>query len=289
MIELYRLMRNKRLFMLMIGFILFIAVIGFSLSDRKGLTWPEKFIGDTAATVQQWFYTPAGYIAGFFHDIGNLRTIYKENEQLRLTVAAYSRDKINYNFTQKENERYKKELEFTEAQKKLYDYNYLIAQVVAISNDPYNRTMRINLGLRDGIKENMAVTTVDGLVGIVSKVGEVSATVMPITELNDESPDTNPIAATVMGRENESFGIISSYNQETNRLMMTRIDEKDKMAVGDTVLTSGLGNVYPRGIIIGTVESRAVGDFGLTHTASVKLAADFDHLTEVFVVEVPAQ
>ncbi|MFF2480552.1 rod shape-determining protein MreC [Paenibacillus sp. NPDC058071] len=286
MIELFKLFRNKRMFMLMIGFILFIAVIGFSLSDRKELTWPEKFLGDSVGYVQQWFYKPAGMIAGFFEDIRNLRTIHEENEQLRLTAAAYARDKINYNFIQQENERLQKELSFTERQKELYNYTYRIAQVIAVDNDAYNRTMVINLGSKNGIKPNMAVTTIDGLVGFVSEVRPFTSTVMPITSLDESSPNSNSIAATVMGRENESFGIVSSYNQETDRLIMTRIDEKDKMTVDDTVITSGLGNVYPRGLVIGTVENKQVGDFGLTYTASVKLAAKFDHLTEVFVVEV---
>ncbi|MFX3634907.1 MAG: rod shape-determining protein MreC [Candidatus Pristimantibacillus sp.] len=287
MIELFKLLRNKRMFMLMIGFILFIAVIGFSLSDRKELTWPEKFLGDTVGYAQQWFYKPAGLIAGFFEDIRDLRTIREENEQLKLTVAAYARDKINYNFIQKENERYEKELKFTERQKQMYsNYNYRIAQVVAVNSDTYNPTMVINLGSKDGIKPNMAVTTVDGLVGLVSEVRPFTSTVMPITGIDETSPTSNSIAATILGREDESFGIISGYNQETDRLLMTKIDEDDKMIVDDVVITSGLGNVYPRGIVIGTVQNKQVGDFGLTLTASVKLAAKFDHLTEVFVVQV---
>ncbi|MNE33794.1 Cell shape-determining protein MreC precursor [compost metagenome] len=109
----------------------------------------------------------------------------------------------------------------------------------------------------------------------------------PITELDEASPTFNSIAVTILGREDESFGILSSYNKETSRLIMTKIAESDKMAFQDTVITSGLGNVYPRGLVVGTVESKQVGDFGLTYTASVKLAASFDHLTEVFVVQVP--
>ncbi|WP_424768135.1 rod shape-determining protein MreC [Paenibacillus sp. sgz302251] len=287
MIELFKLMRNKRMFMLMIGFILFIAVIGFSLSDRKELTWPEKFLKDTAAYVQQWFYKPAGYIAGFFEDIGNLRTIYEENEQLRLTAAAYSRDKINYNFVEKENVRLKEALEFTERQKQMYKYNYMIAHVVSVSNNANNRTLLINIGSRNGVKPNMAVTTVDGLIGLVSSVTPFTAAVTPITELNEASPTFNSIAVTVLGREDESFGILSSYNNETNRLLMTKISENDKMENYDTVITSGSGNVYPRGLVIGTIESKQVGDFGLTYTASIVPAASFDHLTEVFVVQVP--
>lgn len=280
-------MRNKRMFMLMFGFILLIAVIGFSLSDRKELTWPEKFVKDSAAYVQQWFYKPAGLIAGFFEEIGDLRNIHEENEQLRLTAAAYSRDKITYNFIAKENERLKAELSFTERQKQMYNYNYLIAQVVSVSNDANNRSMNINLGSKNGIKPNMAVTTIDGLIGLVSSVTPYSATVTPITELDEASPTFNSIAVTIMGRENESFGILSSYNSETNRLLMTKIAENDKMSISDTVITSGLGNVYPRGLVIGSVESKQVGDYGLTYTAAVKLAASFDHLTEVFVVQNP--
>ena len=70
-------------------------------------------------------------------------------------------------------------------------------------------------------------------------------------------------------------------------LQMTKIDEDDPMESGDLVITSGLGNVFPRGLIIGTLESRQVGDFGLTQKATVKPAARFDHLREVFVVVVP--
>lgn len=273
--------------MLMIGLILFIAIIGFSLSDRKELTWPEKFIKDASGYVQQWFYKPAGYIAGFFEDIRNLDELYEENEQLRLTAAAYARDKMAYNFIEDENERLKEELKFTEQQKQLYDYNYIIAQVISVSNDANNRTMNINVGSKNGIKPNMAVTTVDGLVGLVSSVTPFTATITPITELNETSPTFNSIAATIEGRENESFGILSSYDKETKRLVMTKIAENDKMEIGDTAITSGLGNVYPRGIRIGTIETKQVGDFGLTYTATIKLATSFDHLTEVFVVQVP--
>ncbi|MBH5317156.1 rod shape-determining protein MreC [Paenibacillus sp. GSMTC-2017] len=280
-------MRNKRVFMLMIGLILFIAIIGFSLSDRKELTWPEKVLRDTSGYVQQWFYKPAGYIAGFFEDIRELNELYEENEQLRLTAAAYARDKANYNFIKNENERLKEELNFTEQQKKMFDYNYLIAHVISVSNDANNRTMSINLGSKNGIKPNMAVTTVDGLVGLVSSVTPFTSTIMPITELNESSPTFNSIAVTIEGREDESFGILSSYNKDTGRLVMTKIAENDKMVIGDTVITSGLGGVYPRGIRVGTVETKQVGDFGLTYTATIKLATSFDHLTEVFVVQDP--
>ncbi|WP_090572861.1 rod shape-determining protein MreC [Paenibacillus sp. OV219] len=281
-------MRNRRMFVLMIVFILFVTVMGFSIGDRKKLTWPENFALDSTSFVQQWLYRPAGYVAGLFQDLSNLHNIYKENEELRIAAAAYARDSIKFNRIDAENKRLQEKLNFTERQKKLYDYNYLIAQVVAVSQDPYDDTIRINLGSKDGIKPNMVVVTDKGLVGLVSRVDPFFSSVMPITKLSDTSPDTKAIAATVFGKETDSFGIVDSYDPETGKLFMSKISEHDPLTKGDTIITSGLGNVFPRGMVIGTVDSSQVGDFGLTYTATITPAADFDHLTEVFVVQ-PAE
>lgn len=280
-------LRNKRLFILMIGLILFIAVIGFTLG-RTRLTWPEKFVNDAVGTVQGALYRPAAAIADFFADLRRLSEVYEENRELRKTVAQYALDQAKYNFVEAENERLKEALNFTERQKQLYDYRYLIAQIVGSSSNPLDRTLKINLGERDGIKAQMAVTTTDGsLVGLVSRVSEFTSTVELITQLNAESAQGVQIAATVFGKEQESFGIIDDYDTETGMLQMTKIDENDTLAPGDKVITSGLGYVFPRGIMIGTVESRQVGDFGLTGKATVIPSAKFDHLREVFVVVVP--
>jgi rod shape-determining protein MreC len=278
-------MRNKRLFILMIGLILFIALMGFTLG-RTRLTWPEKFLNDAFGTVQGAFYQPVGAVADFFRDLGRLSDVYNENEQLRQTVAQYTQDQIRFNSLKAENNRLQEELNFTDRQKQLDNYRYLIAQVVGSTSNPYEKTIKINLGSRDGIKVQMAVRTVDGLVGLVSHVSTFTSTVTLITELDASSSKGTPVSATVLGKESESFGIIE-YDEVTGTLQMTKIDEADPLAKDDKVITSGVGSVFPRGIIIGTVVSRQVGDFGLTHTAIIKPAAQFDHLREVFVVVVP--
>ncbi|THF83798.1 rod shape-determining protein MreC [Cohnella fermenti] len=276
-------MRNKRLFILMIGLILFVSLLGFS-SGRTGLTWPERFVNDAVGTVQEALYRPVGAVSDFFRDLGRLSDVYEENEQLRQTVARYTQDKVRYNMIENENKRLQEELDFTERQKQLYDnYRYLIAQVIGNSSNPYDKTIKINLGANDGIKPKMAVITVDGLVGLVSKVSEFTSTVTPLSELDSTSTEAISIAATVLGRENQSFGIVD-YDKENGVLQMSKIDEDDQVVEGDLIVTSGLGNVLPKGLIIGTVTSNQVGDFGLTHTATIEPAAKFDHLNEVFVV-----
>lgn len=269
----------------MIGLILFFALMGFT-NNRTRLTWPEKFINDVFGTAQSVLYRPVGAIADFFRDLSRLSDVYTENEALRQTVAQYTQDQIRFNTLQAENERLQSALGFTERQKEMDNYRYLIAQVVGSTSNPYERTIKINLGSQAGIKENMAVTTIDGLIGIVSKVSTFTSTVLLLTDLDLNTSAGLPVSATVLGKETKSFGIIS-YEEESQTLLMTKIDELDPLVEGDKVITSGLGNVFPKGIMIGTVKERQVGDFGLTHTATITPSAKFEHLSEVFVVVVP--
>ncbi len=277
-------MRNKRLFILMIGLILFIALMGFTFG-RNRLTWPEKFVSDAIGTVQGVFYRPVGAVAEFFRDLGRLSDVYKENEQLRQTVAQYTQDQIRFNRLEADNKRLMEELKFTERQKNMDNYRYLIAHVIGSTSNPYERTITINLGSKDGIKPEMAVRTVEGLVGLVSKVKNFTSTVTLISNLDPSSSKGSPVSATFLSKP-DSFGIIE-YDEETKTLMMSKIEEKDKPMDGDTVITSGLGSLFPKGVIVGTVKSSQVGDFGLTYTAVIEPAAKFNHLQEVFVIVVP--
>ncbi|MCI3923618.1 rod shape-determining protein MreC [Paenibacillus sp. TRM 82003] len=284
----FKFMGNKRLFLLLAAIMFFIALMGFSLSVRGGASWPEKFAADTTAFAQSLIYKPVRSVAGFFEDVRRLKTVYEENQALRLTLSQYARDTARLNDLESQNERLKEALAFTERQRLAHQYTYRIAEVVAESPDRYNRVIRINLGERDGIKLDMAVMTVDGLIGRIVRVSPFTANVQLITDLNGEEGGIRGIAATVQGGESDSFGIIEDFNTENGTLLMTKIEQSDPLKVGDTIVTSGLGELFPEGIVIGVVTEKRVGDYGLTYTATVEPAAQFNHLREVFVVEVPS-
>ncbi len=281
----FKLLSNKRLFILLITLVLFIVVMGFSLGPRKSLSWPENFLRDTTGFVQNLIYKPAGYIAGFFEDIGNLNKLAEENEQLKITVAQYTREQAQYNFIQAHNEELMKELKFTKEQQAMYKYEYHIAQVVSLSTEPNNSTLVINLGAKNGVKPNMSVISVDGLVGVVSEVSNFTSTVKLMTMLNVNDPNSQPaIAATAKGKENQTFGMIESYDPETKMLKMNKIAPEDPIKENDVIISSGIGGLYPRALMIGTVQSVEVGEFGLTRTAIIKPAAGFQDWKELIVV-----
>lgn len=285
MLKLFKLFNNKRLFILLITLVMFIVVMGFSLGARKSLSWPENFLRDTTGFAQNLFYKPAGYIAGFFQDIGNLHDLAEENERLKILAAQYARDKAIYNFTKADNERYKDLLDFKDAQKKLYDYELHIAQVISLTTDPSNSTIVIDLGSKDGIKPNMSVISVEGMVGVISQVSNFTSTVKLMTMMDVNDPNSQPpIAATVLDKEKDSFGMVESYDQQTGLLEMNKIPVGDPIKAGDTIISSGGGGVYPRGLTIGTVKSVKVGEFGYTSTALIDPTADFQDWKDLFVV-----
>jgi rod shape-determining protein MreC len=283
----FRMMGNKRLLLFLASIVFFIALMGFTLNVRASVLWPEQFVADSVGLGQQSIYQPVRYVAQLLDDIRRLKVIYEENEALRITLSQYARDRARLNELEDQNQRLKEALSFTERQKQVNEIRYRVAEVISESTDRYNRVLKINIGSRDGIRTDMAVMTVDGLIGRVVRTYPFTANVQLITDLNGAEGNVRVVAAAVQGRESESFGIIESYDPQQGTLLMTKIDQNDPLQPSDIVVTSGLGELFPAGIVIGTVMERQVGDFGLTHTAIIQPAAQFTQLHEVFVVEVP--
>lgn len=282
----FKLLSNKRLILLLVGLIFFIALMGLTLDRRERGTWPEKFVKDTVSWLQTAFYAPARAVSGFYGDVRNLFIVYEENRVLKATLAQYARDTVRLNELEAQNIRLKEALAFTESQKRANDYIWHIAEVISASPDPFNSVVTIDLGEKHGIRENMAVMSVEGLIGRVVKVSPFHSNVQLISDISDRGNESKAIAATIKGKE-ETFGIVESYDRQKGVLVMTKIGQQDEVEIGDTVVTSRLSQVFPRGIVIGTVESIREGDFGITRVAEVRPAAALTHLHEVFVVEVP--
>jgi rod shape-determining protein MreC len=148
-----------------------------------------------------------------------------------------------------------------------------------VLRDPANwwSTVQIDLGSRDGLHENLPVLTMDGLVGRVSAVGLTRSTVVLIGDPHCK------VAAEVV--ETHDTGVIGATDPWDNSLVALGFLSKNaKLIPGQTVMTSGLGGIYPAGIPIGKIaDSRSV-DYGLYTEARVKLAANLSSLDEVWVL-----
>jgi rod shape-determining protein MreC len=157
-------------------------------------------------------------------------------------------------------------------------WNLKLARV--IMRDPANwwRTVQIDLGSRDGIRTNLAVLTPEGLVGRVSSVGFTSSQVMLIG-------DPNCKASALVENPAHDTGVISASGPLDNSLVqLTYLSGSANLKSGQSVITSGLGGVFPKGIPIGQVVDARPVEFGLYTEARVKLAASLGALEQVWIL-----
>jgi rod shape-determining protein MreC len=161
-----------------------------------------------------------------------------------------------------------------------YLWKMKIARVA--SRDPANwwRTLRIDLGARDGVRTNAPVLTPDGLVGRVSEVGFAHSQVVMVGD-----PDCRVAVLVGDERSREQGFIAPSSSPLDNTLVeLTYLSRNSKLAAGQLVVTSGFGGVFPKGIVVGRIaDFRTVG-YGLYKEALVRLAVNMNRLEEVFVM-----
>lgn len=154
----------------------------------------------------------------------------------------------------------------------------LAAEVIAGNPDPVMRTVTIDRGSADGVLADMAVVAPAGIVGrVIGPVGRRAARVQLIID--------RYAAAGAVTERTRSGGMV--VGAEANPpLRMELVSNLNDTKAGDTVVTSGVDGIYPKGYLIGRIEYAARGS-GLYQTINVRPAVDFSGLEEVLVVMVP--
>jgi len=269
---------NKKIIVLLVGTIVLVALIGFSLRDRQNATLPEQFIKDSVGLAQSIVAKPANYITNTFQDIQSLLNTYKENQRLKTRLEDFAALQAEVNNLKSENEQLRDLLDHEES---LRDYEPLRATVIARNPDQWEEKIIINKGSSHGVKKNMAVITTQGLIGKISLV-------TPFTSEVELLYTNNPnfrVSAVVQSEKNVAHGLIEGYDEERNELILKRIDSSLEINKGDKVVTSGLGGIFPKGILIGEITEVTTEDFGLTKMAYIKPAADFSMLEKVIIAK----
>lgn len=270
---------NKRLIVLLASLIILVALIGYSMKDRKQALWPEQFLKDTVGWFQSTMYQPAHLAAGFFENIGDLKDVYEQNKLLKSRLEKNAQLARDNKRLDKRNKELNKLLDKTNSPS-LANYTVRQARVIARSPDKWNEQITINKGKKDGVKVNMAVISEDGMIGKIKTVQPFSSTVQLVSDLGR----TNLISAVVQG-DDDINGMIEGYDPKKKMLSFKLIPYDAKLKKGQTVVTSGLGGVFPEGLEIGKVKEITPDPEGLTKIAYVKPSANLHEFYNVMIVE----
>jgi rod shape-determining protein MreC len=268
---------NKRLILLLVSMIILVALIGFSLKDRKELTWSEQFLKDTTGFVQLIFHKPAQLVAGFFENINDIKNTYKENKLLKERLEEYVTLEAQVQALKKENEQLRDLLDKKES---LRDFIPIQATVIGRNPDRWREMIIVNKGEQHGVKKDMAVITPEGLVGKVQHASQFTSTVQLLSALDQN----NRISAYVQGKE-KVFGLIEGYDEKRRELLLKEIPFDANVEKKQKVLTSGLGGIFPKELPIGEVTKVEPDQYGLTKVVYVKPSANLYDIDDVIIVK----
>ncbi len=258
-----------------------VAVIAVSLAVMSFFTTTSSPLANAAQVITSPFRTAFTAVADWFNDkqayYADYKALEEENQELRDQIAKMERSVRQAEADSAENERLRELLNLRPQEEK---WELESATILERSSSNWTRSFTLSKGTDCGISVYDAVITSEGfLVGTVSEVGTNWCTVLCIT-------DTDTSLGALVFRTDE-IGVAEGDFQlmDQSKLKLSYLSPDAQLLNGDLIVTSGLGGFLPSGLVIGSVEEVKLDDSGSTQYAVLQPSADFDALTEVFVIK----
>jgi len=216
------------------------------------------------------------FVKDFLTSIRNNKHLKRELAVTKTLLDEYKRTQYEFEEIKRENERLRNLIGI---QSKL-EYETVIAEVVAKSPQNLYKTIIVNRGKESGIERWMPVVAYqDGKKCVVGKVIDVQIYSARIQPLNDQS---NYLGA--MLKDTRYSGLLVGQSPVSEQCLFQYIDRRADISYGDSVVTSGMGGVFPKGILIGEVVSVSKKTYGIFQEAQVRPRVDFGRLEEVYII-----
>lgn len=226
---------------------------------------------DSSRYIHDFFARANGAFLNTFDWAFELGDLHRENADMRRQLAELSLQVSQLQESDRQNARLRQLLDFEEQRRTEVLTG---AEVIARGDGRQQFTVTILAGSAEGLQKNQAVATADGLVGRIDRVPGLRTAVVSL--LNDPA---NAVAAVV--QRSREQGIFQFVEGEGCLLYVLQTAD---IQVGDVVLSSGLGGIYPAGLVIGTVASVSNNPEDVTKRVVVRLSASLDRLEEVFIL-----
>ena len=265
---------RRPLFLLVLILASLLVLMSHQVRTRRGNTMLEDGLLNLSAPLVKGASGSVGFLSGFWQGYVDLRGARRENLALRSRMAQLEEVGREGEEFRRENVRLRDLLELQRNQ----DIPSLAAEVVSLGASSQSRTALLNRGSKDGVKRDMAVVGRKGVVGRIIAVGSGISKVQLII-------DPNSGVAGVFQRT-RAQGMVVGVGDRGCR--MDYVSDLEDVVVGDVVVTSGLDEIYPKGLTIGVVASVEEGD-QLTKNIAIRPEVDFHHLEEVLILKTEAQ
>lgn len=270
-----KLHKNKLAATVIVLSVAFLGIIIYTINNEQKNA-VSSGVGSAINPLQKVVYTINDKIKGSLDFLLNFSNIKEENKDLTKENIELKNKLLEYDKLKEENDRLRDVLNFKDSKN---NYDYIGCEIIGYSGESFFDGYKIDKGEKDGLKKDMVVISDKGLVGQVTSTGSNWAIVESLLNEN--------IAVSVMvNSTRETTGILKGYVTRTNNGLtkVTNLPLNSEIKEGDVILTSGLGQVYPKEIRIGEVTSVETDEIKVMKTAIVKPYVDFNKLEDLFVI-----
>lgn len=259
-----------------------------NLTDPAQTTWLDRLVLKVSAPIQYVATQVAHGVSSVVEEYVWLVDVHADNERLREENARLRHELRQLGHTREENDRLRELLQLRdEVEGETYS-----AQVIGKEVSPFFRVMRVRLdrGERDFVKPGMPVVSAEGLVGQVRRTWGRYCDVL----LTVDRTSAIDVVLSRQGQEGQegtgdgaqaARGMLRGTGESDRYLARIQyLRREDEVQVGDEVYTSGLGQRFPEGILVGRVMRVVREDFGLYQEVEVAPAVDLSSMEEVLIL-----
>ena len=266
------------LIIIIILIIILLVIFSFTLKRDRKLNKVEAFFKDGLTYTEKIITYPFNYIKNVVEDYRELKNIKKDNDILETSTSRIESIESENIELRRQLEALKEELNIDYT---LSDYEYLNATVISRNIGYWYNKITIDKGSYNGVEKDMVVINSSGLIGRVINTTTFTADVRLITT----SDTNNKISVHISNGSTNLYGLINGYDYDNNVLELEGISNTRDVNIGDYVYTSGLGGIFPSGILIGSVTEITTDSYDLAKIIKVKPSSDFNNLNYVSILK----
>ncbi len=263
---------------LIITIIFFIGVFSLTIKYQKSFTIIDKVVKDTTLYLGYVIEIPINKTKEVINKIKEQKNLTKKYEELVKELEKTDYISAKYNESLKVIEELENMLNLNGT---LLENNYINATVISRNLDFWYDKISIDKGEKSGIEINDAVVTPDGLIGKVISTSLNTSDVKLLT-----SNDINQkISVKIKTKDDYAYGLLTGYEKSTDSFIIEGISGNDIIDISSEVTTTGLGDVFPSGILIGYVKEINKDHFDLARILKVKSKVNFNSTSYVTVLK----
>lgn len=255
-----------------------VVITTISVKENRRLNFFEKAIKDSTTFISSTLYKPIGFVKNRIKENDKKNKIYKEYKDLKRKIDKTKMYEARIKELENEVENLKKSVDINQT---ITDYKKINAVVVNRNVGAWYNNININKGSKSGIKEGYAVITDKGLIGKVVSVSNFTSTIKLLS--TDES--INKISVKIEVDDKSIYGLLSSYDKKNNAYLVEGISDNTEISNGAKVVTTGLTDAFPAGILIGEVKKVTKDRYSLAKAVLVTPSVDFDDIDIVTILD----